>query len=120
MTEEEFEEKFRREWAAYKRERNERLHRFFVMILIVFALGGFTMAATVYYTYTTSQKNQTGLCAMRADAQERIDQSADFLKENPNGIPGISAEQLKRSTANSIRTRDALKDLDCPKAEEGS
>jgi hypothetical protein len=92
---------------------DNRLHRMAVKAVIAFAFFGFTMAATVAYVFVTADHNRVSLCALRADAQERIDQSEDFIKENPNGIPGISVEQLRRSTNNSVRTRNALANLKC-------
>lgn len=72
------------------------------------------MIGTGYYVYTVAQGNTEGLCALRNDAQSRVDQTELFLKENPKGIPGVSLQQLKRSTENSKRTVQALKSVRCP------
>lgn len=114
MTEEAFEARFREEWEKYKQERNERLHRFTVRALIILAVVGLTMAGTVGYVAWTTDNNREALCAVRADAENRVEQTKQFLEENPNGIPGISPEQLKRSTENSVRTAEAIQGVSCP------
>lgn len=117
MSEEEIERverRFNLAFRAYREERNRRLRRFFIKVLVMFGLLGLTSAATAVYVWNIGQNNREGLCAIRADAQARIDQTDAFIKENPKGISGISVEQLERSKENSVRTRDALKDLNCP------
>lgn len=78
----------------------------FVLYIVIFGV--------VYYIYTVSQSNTKGLCAIRNDSEARVQQSKKFLKEHPNGIPGISSEQLKRSVDTSGRTVRALADIHCP------
>lgn len=77
-----------------------------VLYVVLIGLG--------YYIYAVSNENTDALCALRSDAEARIEQSQQFLNTHPNGVAGISAEQLKRSLNNSKRTYEALKDLDCP------
>jgi len=117
MSEEEIERverRFNLAFRTYREERNRRLRRFFIKVLIMFALLGLTSAATAVYVWNIGQNNRDGLCALRADAERRINQTDEFIKENPEGVAGISLEQLERSKENSVRTRDALKDLHCP------
>ncbi len=104
---------FREEWEAYKKERNDRLHRFFVRILVIFALLGLTVSATVYYVYTSSETNKEALCAIRHDAERRVFLGEQFLKEHPNGIAGISANSLRVSLNNSKETVESLSSLNC-------
>lgn len=111
-------EQFRKEWDAYRKERNNRLHRFFVRVVAIFALLGLTVSATVYYVYVTSADNTEALCAIRHDAERRVAFGEEFLKENPNGIPGISADSLRRSTANSKQTVRSLSNLSCLSTEK--
>lgn len=92
---------------------DQRLHRFVVKLILAFAILGFCVAGTVYYISVVAKDNTDGLCALRHDAQERIDQTNDFLDENPQGTSGISRSQLLRSRANSQRTFDALEGIDC-------
>lgn len=90
-----------------------RLRRFFNKLLIAFALLGLTSAALGLYVSHVATENKKGLCALRDDAEDRIAQTKEFIAQHPDGIPGISIAQLKRSTNNSVRTADALKGVDC-------
>lgn len=119
MTEQEFELKMERKWAEYKRERNARLHRFTVKALIIFAILGLTTSATAYYVYSIGKNNREGLCAIRADAERKIAQTDEVIKENPDGLGEISVDQLERSKNNSVQTREALGDLHCPQDSKG-
>lgn len=118
MIEETFEERLLREWEEFKKERNERLHRFFRKVLVIFAILGFTVAGSVYYVYTTSVTNKEALCSVRHDSERRVILAEAFLKENPNGIPGISIDSLRRSTNNAKQTVDSLSSLDCKPLKE--
>jgi hypothetical protein len=54
------------------------------------------------------------LCNLRADVQRRVDAGHRFLREHPDGIPGlIPAATLRANDANSQRTVDALSSLTC-------
>lgn len=110
-------EKFREEWDAYRKERNERLHRFFVRVLVIFAVLGLTVSATAYFTYNTADESKDGLCALRADSERRVVLGEQFLKENPNGIPGISVDSLRRSINIAKQTTRSLASLNCPPSE---
>jgi hypothetical protein len=104
----------REEFAEFKAERNERLHKFFVKIMIVFAFLGFTTAATVYYTYTQSQNNRDALCAYRADLTSRVQQGEAFLKTHPEGFAGISAAQIRVTLDNQKKIIKVFKIVECP------
>lgn len=101
------------DFDAFKKERNERLHRFFVKVVVIFALLGVTVSVTLYYVYRVSQRNQTALCTARANAEDQIAQTEAFIKKHPLGIAGISVDELRRGIQQAVRTRDALKDLHC-------
>lgn len=90
--------------------RIQRALKWMIWATVVLYLGLFVLA---YWGYTISRTNTRALCAVRADSERRVNDSVVFLKENPNGIPGISVEQLKRSTDNATRTMKALSNLDC-------
>lgn len=107
-------DQFRKEWDEYRKERNDRLHRLMVRILLIFAFGGITMSLTVAYVYYTSRENNDALCALRADSERRIQLGEEFLKEHPNGFAGISIDSLRRSTTNAKQTVASLSDLHCP------
>lgn len=92
---------------------SDRLRRFFRKIIIAFALLGVTMAATVGYVYKTTQDNKEALCAYRGDLETRIASGEQFLKENPNGIAGISPTLLKTNLANQKRVVQAFSGVNC-------
>jgi hypothetical protein len=54
-----------------------------------------------------------GLCVLRADLENRVQTSRDFLKEHPEGIPGIPVATIRQSIDNQQKTIDALEVLDC-------
>lgn len=111
-------EQFRKEWEAYKLERNERLRRFFVRVLVIFAFLGVTVSVTAYFTWKTAQDSKDGLCAIRHDSERRVALGDQFLKENPNGIPGISVDSLRRSVNNAKETVASLSSLNCSPAKK--
>jgi hypothetical protein len=57
--------------------------------------------------------NQRALCAFRADVERRVITSEEFLEENPNGIPGISAAMIRQSLIAQRETVDALSVVEC-------
>lgn len=64
-------------------------------------------------TYRQSVVNTRALCTIRQNAQTRADQTTDFLKDHPNGIAGITVEDLRRSIDASNATVKALDDVSC-------
>jgi len=81
------------------------------------------MAATVilyiiligvaFYTYSLSQRNKRALCTIRANAVSRAEDTQEFLIDHPDGIPGITVEDLRRSIQTYRATAKALDDVDC-------
>lgn len=65
------------------------------------------------YAWWTAHKNAEALCAVREDQERRVTASLQFLADNPDGIPGISAAQIKTSIENSKRTVEALSGVNC-------
>lgn len=114
------EEQFRKEWEAYKKERNDRLHRLMVKIIVIFAVGGITMSITVAYVFITSAKNQDALCSVRHDAERRVVQTEQFLDDHPEGIPGIPVSTLQRGLEAAKETVKSLDNLRCPPLATGS
>jgi hypothetical protein len=53
------------------------------------------------------------LCALKNDIERRRSAGLKFVKENPDGIPGISRAQLDQSLSSQKSTLDALGVLDC-------
>jgi hypothetical protein len=60
-----------------------------------------------------AENSNNALCSLRADLERRVEVSQDFLRENPDGIPGISAEVIRTGILNQQRTINALSGLDC-------
>ena len=57
-----------------------------------------------------------GLCAYKADLENRLRQSRQFLKTHPNGLPGlISPSALRVSIINQTSILNALQDFKCSK-----
>jgi hypothetical protein len=75
-----------------------------VALLCVVAVVGFL----------ANQQATDSLCALRADLQTRVATSKQFLKEHPNGIPGIPAKTFRDGIKNQERTIRALSGLSCP------
>jgi hypothetical protein len=67
---------------------------------------------------TAQQGDQAhdAICDLRADLERRVETSREFLRENPQGIPGISRRVILTGIANQEETIDALADLDCTPA----
>lgn len=53
------------------------------------------------------------LCALRHDLESRYVNGVEFLERNPNGIPGISPQDITRSLESQRSTLAALKSLPC-------
>ena len=68
---------------------------------------------------TNQVQTQRALCTFVADLQRRVDTARQFLREHPNGIPGISRAQLQLSIDNQQRTIKALDALECSLKEKG-
>lgn len=80
--------------------------------LVVNSAGG-----VLLYIQAQSQASQTtdALCALRRDMQVRVESSLTFLRDHPNGIPGINAQTIRTGVENQVRTIRALSSIDCPK-----
>jgi len=77
-----------------------------VLYVFLVGIGG--------YTYFQGQRNTRALCTIRNNAQDRVDQTTDFLRSHPTGIAGISVSDLRRSIESSRATVRALDDVNCP------
>lgn len=60
-----------------------------------------------------AEETNTALCKFRAGLENQVAGSEDFLKENPQGIPGLSAEAIQASIDRQRTTIKSLSDLDC-------
>lgn len=67
----------------------------------------------VAYVYLDGKTTNNALCSLRADLVTRVTSSIEFLKRNPEGIRGISDEDILESISGQQRTIIALSNLDC-------
>lgn len=88
-----------------------------VMYLALALMGGW-----VYYESrqndiriaAVAKTNAESLCEVRRNEQRRLVVAKDFLRENPDGTPGISRAIVEGSIKNHNRMIFALRKLDCP------
>lgn len=91
----------------------DRLRRITYRALIFFAITFVVTTAFVVQLIRQNSQANAALCTFRGDLQQRAIGAQDFLREHPDGIPGISAKALRTSIDNQRRTVDALASLDC-------
>lgn len=81
-----------------------------VAVVVAVTIGGyFKLQALANQGHSV----HAAVCVFRADLEKRVETSKQFLKEHPNGIPGIPASLIKNSIENIQKTIDSLKRLDC-------
>ena len=85
-----------------------RIQTWCIVILSVVLMG------VAGYAFLQGRKNTRALCAIRANAEDREQQTQQFLFDHPNGIPGISVSDLNRSIQAYRATVRSLDDVDCP------
>lgn len=71
------------------------------------------VAGTIGYVARESARTTHALCALRGDLETRINASTAYLKEHPEGIPGVSPKLIRDGIANQKRTVHALRSLSC-------
>ena len=54
------------------------------------------------------------LCSFKTDIERQVKASEKFLKDHPDGIPGIPAPLIKQGIDNRKQTLASLKPLECP------
>ena len=60
-----------------------------------------------------ADSTHSALCVFVDDLERRVETSQQFLKDNPDGIPGFSDEAIQTSIDNQLRTIDTLSGLGC-------
>lgn len=96
------------------------LRRLLVSMLVVY----FILAGLMVFVFVDSARRRAelgrvtvnttrSLCTLRTDLERRVDASARFLADHPDGIAGISAVAIQQSIENQQRTVDALANLNC-------
>jgi hypothetical protein len=95
----------------------QRMTRATVALYLVLALfGGVAWSVRASDTARVDEiasTNQAALCAFREDVERRVVSSEEFLEENPQGIPGISAAMIRRSLIAQRETVEALSVVEC-------
>lgn len=71
------------------------------------------LVGSLYWQYTDMRNTTNSLCALRDGLESRVAESEQFLKAHPNGIPGISKQDITRSIVNQKLTISALSALNC-------
>lgn len=110
-----------RETIETDRRRNLRARAFAIAVTIV-------LVALVVFVWQDSSNKRAelariasstnhALCTLRGDLARRVQDSRTFLKEHPEGIPGIPAAAIKQGIDNQQQTIDALASLDCRTSE---
>jgi hypothetical protein len=71
------------------------------------------ISAGIFQVYETATNAHKALCALRAERIRGIVDGKRFLERHPNGIPGISAEDIMRSIDTQKETVRAFRFADC-------
>lgn len=88
----------------------KRTLRWLVVATIVVYIASGTVAIIAQHN---AHNAHTALCALRADVERRAASTRVFLREHPEGIPGIPVATLRASEETAMRTVRALSMLDC-------
>lgn len=88
-------------------KRNLRILIGFTVFLYL-AIGGL-----VWWVYTQGRDNTHSLCAIRAEAQNRVSEGNKFLLQHPDGAFGFTAQDIRSSIDDSLSTVQALDNLNC-------
>ena len=82
-------------------------------LLLVYAAVVGAFAWNSSETRKVAGDSNDALCALRVDLEKRVASSEQFLRENPDGIPGIPAKTIRDGVTNQQRTIKALSQLAC-------
>lgn len=92
-----------------------------VLAVVVAAVLLFNLSANTAETQRQLEalalENHTALCTFKADIERRFDAGQKFLEQHPQGIEGITREDIKRSLEAQRSTLRALRVLDCTNGE---
>lgn len=95
----------------------KELRRGLRILMVLTAVLYFFMVGFAFYVYNQGQRNTRALCTIRDNAQGRVDQGQAFLQDHPNGITGLTPDDIQRGIDSSTATVKALSDVDCPPPE---
>lgn len=88
-----------------------------LLYLIVFLFIGYVWRdghSTSAKIARESARTLSALCSFRADLDQRVSGSQQFLRDNPNGIPGVSKTVIENGILNEQLTIQSLASLKCP------
>lgn len=93
--------------------------RYALAAYLILAAGNVT---GLVWQYMLANDTRTSLCAFKGDLERRVEAGEEFLKEHPQGIPGISAATIQNSLSNQRMTIAALESggLECSEEEENN
>lgn len=79
------------------------------------------LAGLATFAYVSNQHRiqdgkdaHTAICVLKLDLERRVKEGEQFIKERPNGIPGVPITAFKRSIAGQKATIKALAKASCP------
>lgn len=87
-----------------------------VVYSVLVLLGAFVwVSSTVQRNEIARVAKQTNaaLCTLRHDFEQRVEASRQFLRDHPDGVGGITPEDIQRSIDGLQTTINALAILDC-------
>jgi len=94
-------------WSWWRHHANGLVLLIGVVIVLT---GSFAAALRVYQT---ADQAHDAICALRAERIRGVHSTTAFLKEHPQGIPGISRADLVRSIETQKQTVRAFRFADC-------
>ena len=88
---------------------------FWLLLSYVLGVSVFIWSfVTLSHRASDSAQAKRALCALRDDLVRRLADGEEFLAKHPNGIPGISVNDIRRSLQSQRQTIDVLEPgLDC-------
>lgn len=102
---------------AWQEKVDQRYRRVvaYVMVSIVLGFGAAVgCLALLHRTNGQATSNTVALCALRRDLEVRVDAGEKFIEAHPNGVAGITVNDIKLTTDGQKRTIKALSGLECP------
>lgn len=98
-----------------------RLQRItFVLVLIAFCGLGWQVELNRGLAHQARSlaeqglESHEGLCALKANLRQRITDANAFVATHPDGIAGITDDEIRQTIANQQSTLDSLHVLKCP------
>jgi hypothetical protein len=88
------------------------------LLVLVVMVGVVVAGATTTHNQSVELRRvavetHAALCAFKLGLQDRVASAEEFLIENPEGIPGISRQDIQRSIDAQKSTLLSLDELDC-------